>query len=178
MESFVKFVQHQPCQFYSLQCCNGKTSSTRIRRRTCHSQITTYDEFDRKNAFVSFSTLSNPGRTSHTNYSTQESNRAGLLTTGRPRNFFLIRTKSSTWSRNNSSQRNRGTRKNRRNTCVTDREELHISSLKSSQNHKNFDGIEGEPTEFEWNIFQRFDTLYLCDKNQKFPQQNGSICVC
>ena len=25
-----------------------ETSSTRIRRRTCHSQITTYDEFDRK----------------------------------------------------------------------------------------------------------------------------------
>ena len=31
---------------------DGKTSSTRIRRRTCHSQITTHDEFDRKNAFV------------------------------------------------------------------------------------------------------------------------------
>ena len=33
-------------------CSDGETSSTRIRRRTCHSQITTYDEFDRKNAFV------------------------------------------------------------------------------------------------------------------------------
>ena len=44
-------VQHQPFQFYSLHRCNGKTSSTRIRRRTCHSKITTYDEFDRKNAF-------------------------------------------------------------------------------------------------------------------------------
>ena len=31
--------------------CNGKTSSTRIRRRTCHSQIETYDEFDSEDAF-------------------------------------------------------------------------------------------------------------------------------
>ena len=37
--------------FYSLNRCNGKTSSTRIRRRTCHSQIETYDEFDREDAF-------------------------------------------------------------------------------------------------------------------------------
>ena len=29
----------------------AKTSSTRIRRRTCHSQIETYDEFDREDAF-------------------------------------------------------------------------------------------------------------------------------
>ena len=43
--------QYQPFQFYSLHCCNGKTSSTRIRRRTCHSQIETYDEFDREDAF-------------------------------------------------------------------------------------------------------------------------------
>ena len=39
--------------FSSTACtaCNGKTSSTRIRRRTCHSQIEAHDEFDRKNAF-------------------------------------------------------------------------------------------------------------------------------
>ena len=38
--------------FKSTACtCNGKTSSTRIRRRTCHSQIETYDEFDSENAF-------------------------------------------------------------------------------------------------------------------------------
>ena len=44
----------------------AKTSSTRIRKRTCHSQITTYDEFDRKKVFVRFfSASSNPGRTSH-----------------------------------------------------------------------------------------------------------------
>ena len=36
--------------FFSLHRCNGKTSSTRIRRRTCHSQIETYDEFDSEDA--------------------------------------------------------------------------------------------------------------------------------
>ena len=34
----------------------------------------------------------------------------------------------------------------------------------SSQSFRNFDGIDGEPTEFEWNIFPGFDTLPLCDK--------------
>ena len=31
--------------------CNGEASSTRIRRRTCHSQIKAYDEFNSENAF-------------------------------------------------------------------------------------------------------------------------------
>ena len=34
-----------------MHCCNGKTSSTRIRRRTCHSQIETYDDFNSEDAF-------------------------------------------------------------------------------------------------------------------------------
>ena len=38
-------------QFYSLDRCNGKTSSTRIRRRTCHSKIKTSDEFNCEDAF-------------------------------------------------------------------------------------------------------------------------------
>ena len=37
--------------FTALHCCNGKTSSTRIRRRIYHSQIETYDEFNSENAF-------------------------------------------------------------------------------------------------------------------------------
>ena len=36
--------------------------------------------------------------------------------------------------------------------------------IASSQSYRNFDGINGEPTEFEWNIFPGFDTLRLCDK--------------
>ena len=31
-------------QFHSLLCCNGEANSTRIRRRTSHSKIKTYDE--------------------------------------------------------------------------------------------------------------------------------------
>ena len=51
VESFVEFVEHYPFQFYTLHHCNGKTSSTRIRIRTCHSQIETCDEFDSEDAF-------------------------------------------------------------------------------------------------------------------------------
>ena len=32
-------------------CCNGETNSTRIRRRTSHSKIKTYDEFHSEDAF-------------------------------------------------------------------------------------------------------------------------------
>ena len=34
--------------------------------------------------------------------------------------------------------------------------EQRLGWLKSSQNYRNFDGINGEPTEFEWNIFPGF----------------------
>ena len=39
-----------------------------------------------------------------------------------------------------------------------------IEWITSSQSYRNFDGIAGEPTEFEWNIFPGFDTLQLSDK--------------
>ena len=39
-----------------------------------------------------------------------------------------------------------------------------IEWFTSSQSNRNFDGINGEPTEFEWNIFPGFDSLQLCDK--------------
>ena len=44
----------------------AKTNSTRIRRRTCHSEIATHDEFDREDAFASclLATSSDPGMTS------------------------------------------------------------------------------------------------------------------
>ena len=59
--------------------------------------------------------------------------------------------------------------------CVVSREDSAKSSpnevweqrlgwFKSSQNYRNFDRIDGEPTEFEWNIFPGFTTLQLCDK--------------
>ena len=36
--------------------------------------------------------------------------------------------------------------------------------ITSSQSNRDFDGISGEPTEFEWNIFAGLDTLQLCGK--------------
>ena len=33
--------------------------------------------------------------------------------------------------------------------------------LKSSQNYRNFERIDGEPMEFEWNIFPKYNTLQL-----------------
>ena len=36
--------------------------------------------------------------------------------------------------------------------------------ITSSQSYRDFDGINGGPTEFEWNIFPGFDTLQLCGK--------------
>ena len=39
-----------------------------------------------------------------------------------------------------------------------------IGWITSSQSYRNFDGIDGEPTEFEWNIFPGFTTLQLYGK--------------
>ena len=50
-ENFTREEWNHPFQFYSLFCCHGKASSTRIRRRTSHSEIKAYDEFNSENAF-------------------------------------------------------------------------------------------------------------------------------
>ena len=42
--------------------------------------------------------------------------------------------------------------------------EQRIGWITSSHSYRNFDGIDGEPTKFEWNIFPGFDTMQLCDK--------------
>ena len=39
--------------------------------------------------------------------------------------------------------------------------EERIEWITSSQSYRDFDGVNGEPTEFEWNIFPGFDTLQL-----------------
>ena len=39
-----------------------------------------------------------------------------------------------------------------------------IAGVKTEKSHRDYDGINGEPTEFEWNIFPGFTTLQLCDK--------------
>ena len=39
-----------------------------------------------------------------------------------------------------------------------------IARVKSVKSYREYDGINGEPTEFEWNIFPGFTTLQLCGK--------------
>ena len=39
-----------------------------------------------------------------------------------------------------------------------------IAVVKSVKSHRDYDGIDGESTEFEWNIFPGFTTLQLCGK--------------
>ena len=39
-----------------------------------------------------------------------------------------------------------------------------IGWITTSQSYRDYDGINGEPTEFEWNIFPGFATLQLCGK--------------
>ena len=39
-----------------------------------------------------------------------------------------------------------------------------IEWITTSQSYRDFDGISGEPTKFEWNIFPGFDTLQLYGK--------------
>ena len=40
--------------------------------------------------------------------------------------------------------------------------------FKSSSERRALDTIDGEPTEFEWNIFPGFTTLQLCNRVQEF----------
>ena len=56
-----------------------------------------------------------------------------------------------------------------------------IVGVKAEKSYRDYDGIIGEPTEFEWNIFPGSTTLQLCgkindplsdlDKHQKFSQE-------
>ena len=39
-----------------------------------------------------------------------------------------------------------------------------IAGVESEKSYRDYDGINGEPTEFEWNIFPGFTTLQLCGK--------------
>ena len=43
-----------------------------------------------------------------------------------------------------------------------------LTWFKSSSEYRALDTIDGEPTEFEWNIFPEFTTLQLCNKVQEF----------
>ena len=39
-----------------------------------------------------------------------------------------------------------------------------VAGVKAEKSYRDYDGINGEPTEFEWNIFPGFTTLQLCGK--------------
>ena len=39
-----------------------------------------------------------------------------------------------------------------------------IAGIQSGRSYRDYDGIKGEPAEFEWNIFPGFTTLQLCGK--------------
>ena len=43
-----------------------------------------------------------------------------------------------------------------------------LTWFKSSPQYRALDTIDGEPMEFEWNIFPRFTTLQFCNKVQEF----------
>ena len=39
-----------------------------------------------------------------------------------------------------------------------------VAGIQSGKSYRDYDAVNGEPTEFEWNIFPGFTTLQLCDK--------------
>ena len=43
-----------------------------------------------------------------------------------------------------------------------------LAWFKSSSRYRTLDTINGDPMEFEWNIFTGFTTLQLCNKVQEF----------
>ena len=61
-----------------------------------------------------------------------------------------------------------------------------IEGVITEKSYRDYDGINGEPTEFEWNIFPGFTTLQLCgkvndllsdlrEKHQKLSQEMTSL---
>ena len=51
--------------------------------------------------------------------------------------------------------------------------EKRIEWITTSQSYRDFDGISGEPTEFEWNIFPGFETLQLYGKVKDLRSRLG-----
>ena len=64
-----------------------------------------------------------------------------------------------------------------------------IEGITTEKSYRDYDGINGEPTEFEWNIFPGFTTLQLCGKvndllsrlgrsTRNFHRKNSYLCQC
>ena len=49
-----------------------------------------------------------------------------------------------------------------------------IEGITTEKSYRDYDGINGEPTEFEWNIFPGFTTLQLCGKVNDLPSDLGT----
>ena len=52
-----------------------------------------------------------------------------------------------------------------------------LTWFKSSSQYRALDTIDGEPMEFEWNMFPGFTTLQLCNKVQEFLSQMSEECL-
>ena len=50
--------------------------------------------------------------------------------------------------------------------------EHRLTWFKSSSQYRTLDTIDGEPMEFEWNIFPEFTTLQLCNNVPRVPVKN------
>ena len=48
-----------------------------------------------------------------------------------------------------------------------------IGWIITDESYRDYDGINGEPTDFEWNIFPGFTTLQLCGKVTDLPSKLG-----
>ena len=53
-----------------------------------------------------------------------------------------------------------------------------LSWFKSSSQYRTLDTIDGEPMEFEWNIFPGFTSLQLCNKVREFMSKMGDPSEC
>ena len=51
--------------------------------------------------------------------------------------------------------------------------EKRLGLIKSSQNFRKIDRIDGEPMGFEWNIFPGFNTLQLSEEVKRSTEQIG-----
>ena len=49
-----------------------------------------------------------------------------------------------------------------------------VAGIRSEKSYRDYDAINGESTEFEWNIFPGFTTLQLCDKVNDLLSNFGS----
>ena len=50
-----------------------------------------------------------------------------------------------------------------------------VAGIRAEKSYKDYDAINGESTEFEWNIFPGFTTLQLCDKVSDLLSSMGSF---